>query len=337
MAKKSVKVEKNVKKKKFNWSKVTFWLRSLINNGVCKELGIRYWGISILVFFVSIFISALPTLTTEATRNGSSAISGTSNDIIAEALLSYVDDAESNDLTIVDHKMSSVGNSTNSLVYTYTKDNIGSASNYRLDIYFLNTSEGNPDMNTQITSIRDNNPNLQSTIFFGTSTYQISVINPSTLQTTAATTGGYNHMDDISSFKDYIKEGISSSDAPISEKREVYLSNFYEFTDLGYLDIRGQTVGIYTGIILGVNAGITLIVVLIFFLMSRGKNNPNRTLKFYHCMGIGFHSTLSPALISMIVGYLMGGAFTYMTLIYVMCYGFRAMYLSMKYLRTPIQ
>ena len=71
--------------------------------------------------------------------------------------------------------------------------------------------------------------------------------------------------------------------------------------------------------------------------MSRGKNNPNRILKFYQVMGITFHATLTPAIITMILGYIMGSSLQIMSMIYVMCYGFRAMWLTMKYLRTPIQ
>ena len=329
MASKNVKAKK-VNKNKLNLNKVLFYLKSLINNGIVKEIGIRHWISSIFIFLVSIFISVIPVLTTEATRNGSSSINNQYNDVLVESLYNYVNSDETLDFQIIDHKASLVlGNNENAL-YTYER------GTSRIDYYFFDTNEGMPSLSEQANSLLENNPNIQSYFFISTSSFQVHLTNPSSGQVVGMANGGYNHIDNITSFKNYIKEGVDET-LTISEIKTAYNEKINEFFDLGYLDLRGQQVGMTVGICLGINAGITIIVVPILFLMTRGKNNPNRSIKFYQIMGVGFHATLSPAILALIIGYIMGGAFQYMSMLYVMCYGFRAMWLAMKYLRPPME
>ena len=329
MASKNVKAKK-VNKNKLNLNKVLFYLKSLINNGIVKEIGIRHWISSIFIFLVSIFISVIPVLTTEATRNGSSSINNQYNDVLVESLYNYVNSDETLDFQIIDHKASLVlGNNENAL-YTYER------GTSRIDYYFFDTNEGMPSLSEQANSLLENNPNIQSYFFISTSSFQVHLTNPSSGQVVGMVNGGYNHIDNITSFKNYIKEGVDET-LTISEIKTAYNEKINVFFDLGYLDLRGQQVGMTVGICLGINAGITIIVVPILFLMTRGKNNPNRSIKFYQIMGVGFHATLSPAILALIIGYIMGGAFQYMSMLYVMCYGFRAMWLAMKYLRPPME
>ncbi len=333
MANKNVKVVKKSKTKTFNWNKVFFYLKTLVNNGIVKEVGIRHWISSIFIFFLSIFISVIPVLTTEATRQGSTGINNQYNDILTEGLYDYVNNSEAPDLQIIDHELLVVGSSAGSESF-FTKEI--EQTNHRIDFYFIDAREGNMSFTDQANSIIENNPNLQSRVFFGTDYFQIYIVNPNTMQAMGMASGGYNHMEDIPSFKEYIKEGVDTS-LSITEVKSAYMNNLYSFVNDGYLDLRGQQVGMYTGICLAINGGITLIVVPVLFLMARGKNNPNRTLKFYQIMGITFHSTLSPAIVALIIGYIMGGTFQYMSMLFVMCFGFRAMWLAMKYLRPPVE
>ena len=329
MANKNVKAKK-VNKKSFNWNKVFFYAKSLFNNGIVKEIGIRHWISSIFIFLIAVFISVIPVLTTEATRSGSSTINSAFNDVLVESLYNYVNDEDSPDFKIENHKASLTNGDGASSIFTYEREG------YRMDYYFFDTTEGNPTLQDQANSVLENNPNIQSHFFISTSAFQVSIINPSTGSSVGQANGGFNHIENIPSFKEYIKEGVDTS-LPLNEVKTAYNNKLNEFFDLGYLDLRGQQVGMAVGICLGINAGITIIVIPVLFLLTRGKNNPNRSIKFYQVMGIGFHATLSPAIIALILGYIMGGSFQYMTMLYVMCYGFRAMWLAMKYLRPPVE
>ncbi len=329
MAKKNVKVIKN--KKKINWNKILFYLKSLINNGVIKEIGIKHWLISIPIFILSLFISVIPILTTEATRNGSSLVNNQYNDVLVEGIYGYINDTETIDFEVNDHTLApTTALDEGSNVYTYRREN------YRFDIYFFDTTGTNLSFNEQVTEVNSNNPNLQSTLYLSSSYYSLTIVNPSTGQAVGSTAGNYNHMDNFASFKNYLSNKVDQA-GTIDEIKTGYMNNLYSFLDLGYLDIRVNNVLIYTGICLGINAGITLIVWPILIIMTKGKNNPNRNIKFYQIMGITFHSTLAPAILTLILGYIMNANFSYMTMLYVMMFGFRAMWLSMKYLRPPLQ
>lgn len=329
MANKNVKVVKQKKSKNFNWNKVFFYLKSLINNGIVKEIGIRHWISSIFIFLLSIFISVIPVLTTEATRQGSTGINNAYNDVLVESLYDYVN-SDSSDLEVYNNELLLKEGTAQSAIYTYER------GDHRIDYYYFDTSEGNMSFTEQANSVIDNNPNLQSRIFFGRDYFQIYLVNPTSHQAIGMASGGYGHMENMTSFKEFIKEGVDAS-LTLNEVKTGYVNNLYDFVNTGYLDLRGSQVGMYTGICIAINAGIGIIVVPILFLMARGKNNPNRTLKFYQIMGITFHSTLTPAILSLIIGYIMGGSFQYMSMLFVMTFGFRAMWLAMKYLRPPVE
>lgn len=328
MANKNVKVVKS-NKKKFNWNKVIYYLKSLVNNGVCKEIGAKHWAWSILVFFISMFMSITPLLTKELTRNGSASINTTYNDVLVESLYDY-SLGDTLDLKVIDSKLSLVNDDTSSSVNLFTYDR----NNKRLDIYYINTLNGNPSFNETKTAIEKNNTNLQSVVYFSSEYFQVSLYSGTSLVASAA--GNYTKVSDISSFKEYLLNNVDLSKDIVTIKSNI-ASNFFKFADDAYLALRNQQTFISVGLVLGVNAGLTIFLVPILFLLSRGKRNPNRTLKFYEIMGITFMTTLTPGLITLILGFILGSNYQYMLMLYIMTFGFRAMWLSMKYLRPPVE
>ena len=91
---------------------------------------------------------------------------------------------------------------------------------------------------------------------------------------------------------------------------------------------------IQIGICLGVNGGLTLILGLVVFLMTRGKNNPNREIKWYQSFLIVFYASLCPAILSLAFGFLFTGM---EIMLYVITFGFRVMWMSVKSLRPVYQ
>lgn len=328
MSNKNVKVVKN-KKSKLTLNKILYYLKSLYNNAVCKEIGSKHWILSIFVLIFSLLISVIPLLVSESTKTGSSGINSLYNDVLQETIYEYATSEDTIDFEIKDHEFLPIGEMETSKVLTFTQDD------YRMDFYYFDTKNTGITFNEAASSLLSNDSSIKSIIFFGTSQYTIYVYDSSsTLK--CSSVGGYNHMDDISSFKDYLKEETSSLTS-VSKIKEQIMTNLYAFTDLGYLDYRTNQVLLSVGLLLAINLGITLIVMIILFIMTRGKNNPNRILKFYEVMGISFFLTLSPAIISLILGFIIGSSFQIMAMMFVMAYGLRAMYLSMKYLKTPIE
>ena len=109
--------------------------------------------------------------------------------------------------------------------------------------------------------------------------------------------------------------------------------NFKKSLDRSYETLKIQntwiTVGIYTGIFFGLN----LIMGLIMWLLTRGKNNPNNYFSLWLTMKIQARLGLAPAILTAIAGIFL---LSMLPVIYIMLIGLRVMWISMKELR-PIQ
>lgn len=105
------------------------------------------------------------------------------------------------------------------------------------------------------------------------------------------------------------------------------------FLEYGYINTKNTNCLVQTSIMAGINCGISLLMGLMFFLLTRGKSNPYRIYTFWECFKISFWAMLTPALLTLILGFFLT---QFSTLLYVMFFGVRAMWLSMKQLK-PIQ
>ena len=110
-------------------------------------------------------------------------------------------------------------------------------------------------------------------------------------------------------------------------------ANFKKFLNKSYdtLKIRNTwaTIGIYAGIFFGIN----VLMGLLMWLLTRGKNNPNNYLNPWITEQIQARLALAPALIAMIAGFFLVNQ---TALFYIITIGLRTMWISMKELR-PIQ
>lgn len=326
---------KNIKKTKkgINWTKIGYYFKSLFNNEIAKEIGVKYWAISILIFFISITCTIIPTAVNESTRKGSASINNSNNDMIVDVLYKYANsDSETSDFKIINHKLSRLDEKLGQEVITL--ENNGK----KIGIYYLNTDVSiNGTFQEQRETIVKNNNDVSGFIFLGSDTFTCTLYKDSTLATQlAATSGGYKNFESVISLKGYLNSNVDSSKS-INEIKTQIMSNFYSFCDTAYLDARMTNTLVQVGMLAGINAGVTIIMALVLYIMSRGKQNPNSLLKFYQVLGISFYTTITPALLSMILGFMFAGAFQTVCMLYIMTYGFRCMWLAMKYLRPQYQ
>jgi hypothetical protein len=107
-------------------------------------------------------------------------------------------------------------------------------------------------------------------------------------------------------------------------------NNWLNFFDQSFAFNKSQLLLIQTGLTFVVNAIMALLMSLVIFIMTRGKNNPNKHFKFSDTMKIGAWALLAPALLTIVAGALFpefaGTAF-------VLFVGLRLMWLSSRYLR----
>ena len=109
--------------------------------------------------------------------------------------------------------------------------------------------------------------------------------------------------------------------------------NFKKVLDKSYETGKVQNTWGTSGIYLGVFAGLTVIMGLLMWVLTRGKNNPNNYYSPWLTLKIAARLALAPAIITLIVGFFMTQQ---APLIFILTLGLRVMWMSMKELR-PIQ
>lgn len=103
------------------------------------------------------------------------------------------------------------------------------------------------------------------------------------------------------------------------------------FLENGYSSTRIVLGWQYTGIMFAISAGIILLMGLLIFIMTRGKNNPFRIYTFWECQKIGYYASLCPALLGLLAFI---PAFSGMTMfLFPMMYILRITWMSMRSLR----
>ena len=109
-----------------------------------------------------------------------------------------------------------------------------------------------------------------------------------------------------------------------------------KFLNEGYNEIKLYNAAIQLSIYLGINAGIVLLMGLILWLMTRGKNNPFRCYKLLETMKISCWTAFTPALLAMIFGFILGSSNSLAGFMFLLMFGIRSMWLAMKNLRPAI-
>lgn len=108
------------------------------------------------------------------------------------------------------------------------------------------------------------------------------------------------------------------------------MDDWKEFARLGYIPQKNYTCMMQTTIVGAINVGVTILLGLLLFIMTRGKNNPFRVYKFHQCLATSFWITFTPAVLSLAIGFM---SMTFATVIYVMIFGARTAFLASRNFR----
>lgn len=109
---------------------------------------------------------------------------------------------------------------------------------------------------------------------------------------------------------------------------EKVLANFAEMQDLAYKAMKAMNFWLQTGIYAVIFALIGLVMGLIIFISTRGKMNPNRDLKFGQAMKVGAWLLPTPALLTLVLGFILPAQ--YFQMIFIMALGMRSVWLTMR-------
>jgi maltodextrin utilization protein YvdJ len=339
---------------------LSYLWKTLYKNESVVEAGrtISWWQPLILVIF-AIFISIIPTFTSAYTADGGAFISSPTYNIddgltqfsafLNEKDFAFDIDSETKTINSDENKISllewntALGSDEEFIPAPWTFeqevmdviDGISQTSTTRtiLEVYNFtdfeatdliveninrilmkdpllgyNTDTTNPEFTfTTLDTVTKTN----SFMIIAKSTYAIYKF-PYASTSYTSTSGNYNNQE-ISSLKE-----LSTIDS------------WKTFVRQGYIDNKNYITLLQTGIVAAVNAGIVILMGLMLFIMTRGKNNPYRDIKFIEANKMAWWASFSPALISLVLGYTLSSL---ATVAFVMCYGIRVMFLSMKNLR----
>lgn len=159
--------------------------------------------------------------------------------------------------------------------------------------------------------------------------------------------GDYSRMDASKGIKLHtllLNENASDADIEgannftLDKKSEAWADTITESKWVGFLNeaysiTRMNNTLMMFSLIGGINAIIIIVFGFTLWILTRGKRNPNNTIKLGETLTMSCISSVSPAILSLVVGFLFP---SFATLSFMLFASFRLMWLSMKTLR-PIE
>jgi hypothetical protein len=333
--------------------------QSLFSNAPIMEAKNQPWYLALIIFMVSILLATYPTYAQINNREGSNFLSGNVYSIEnALVLFSETLERENVDLVVTSRteaelttaELVNQGNAWESVFtstltahptfpfFQYTVNN-----QVRLRIFYQgdNNDETTGGLANALLALPTGDATIGSFLLLGRTTVYMYVYNPAALN--ANTASGQSYVTAFSGTYDTVPTGtnlgnfvLTDGDGNTINKSDMILytrvvfNNWLNFFDQSYAFVKSQLLLVQTGLTFVVNAIMALLMSLVIFIMTRGKNNPNKHFKFSDTMKIGAWALLSPALLTIVAGALFpefaGTAF-------VLFVGLRLMWLSSRYLR----
>lgn len=192
----------------------------------------------------------------------------------------------------------------------------------------LNVNVGTPSSESAETASDKNHVN---TIIFGKNTFRVMK---------AKANGEWAEEASVGSLRDY-----SGGELPLNslvknvsaepDAVETYIADTKKAWS-NYLDkaAEKQIIGSawkMTGLMSAIFVFFLFFMGLMIFIMTRGKNNPYRIYTFWMTQKMSYWAAFTPALLGMIIGFFVNA--TILQFLFIILFGFRIMWLSMKTLR----
>lgn len=316
-------------------------LRSLISNDACIQGGrTRPWYFAIIIFFISMVLALVPIFVQTITKQGDSIVSSNAYqmDVSSERFVEALNDSGLT-LEVKNHQLLVNGkvddtewnaafttkdpNGNNCYIHSHPHETfpedptkaindlgvyyvpsayLDNSTKYNSIIYFPGEEEGKT-INRNYSMILFTEKNVIIYIYASSK---------SSNQSIGTIYGDYNSLDDGFKIND-----IKSWDDWKSFYRAAYNNNRLKLT--------WQT----TLIMFGINAGITIFMGFMLWVLTRGRNNLN-WFGIWETQKIGAWCTLTPGILAVGLGFLIS---SFSQVMFPMLMGVRVMWLSMKWLR----
>ncbi len=151
--------------------------------------------------------------------------------------------------------------------------------------------------------------------------------------TTTYTGMDWKHNEDMDLIQSVLTvEGVEANLADLDYINAV-MNNWKEVFNNGYKNQKVLTFWATSGIYYGIYLALGIFMGLMMFILTRGKNNPNRNLNMWITTKIAAWITFSPAVLAMAVGFFWSAA---AGIGFIVLMGLRTMWLAMRQL-NPVQ
>lgn len=345
---------------------------SLFRNDAAMEGRFQKWYLAAILFLLSIIISAVPLFVSAANTNGADFMDKTlySFDVGIQRFSEVLVDEDVDLIIEQDGDLQKLSNPSSSWQSAFTlieteggidfhyyeyRDH---ANDLKLKVYYQGAASNEhvtTFLNTKIgllNSAETPNTNIVSFMFLGHHTMNVFLYNPAKVADGSATGRDYvsamqgdylsfelgRNLKDLARIDQFgnpiVRPSPATTGPEYAEYQNKVLANWKNFLDDAYSNIKVRNIWFTTGTILAINSILGLFMGLLVFVMTRGKNNPNRTMKFLEAYKITGWLLLSPAIISLIVGFIFPN---YASMAFVLLVGLRMMWLSSKTLRPPME
>ena len=322
------------------------------------------WWSSIIVLLLGVLLPIIPLVVTVANTHGSDYVKsinyGLDRDLTS---LSVELHNEKKELIIDDDKMlhyyvdkvEQLPNTEQDLTpiatYTNTTDN-----QYELNIYFTRRESGDipnvEDLYNHAKSLKyvkggitpktdsdeDKDCYTPSFIIFHSKGFMAQVYKHSSV--TAGTNGYAGDFEFTESNQDLITRmlTVEGMEIPTEVKSLDYINgvfnNYKVLFDECYTSTIHRMYILNTTVYFGVYLGLVILLGLLIFALTRGKNNPNRYLKWYQCQFIMYWACFAPGVLALIFGFLLS---SYAMMFFIIFMGLRSMWMSMRQLSASYQ
>ena len=342
------KIIKN--KKKVEWGKIWYYIKSLFSIQIVFDCGTsKKWYVAVILALLSLIVTVIPISVNVSQSSGAAFINASSADPYAYGLNEYVENKStigdirfSEDKAVYEKESSITYNVIGEIkvvkpIMTYERTSAnGQSYKNSFKLFFIPTTAG--DFATQVNYILSpgkyglstdtSEVNTSSLAIFGVNNFYGVLYNYTTSKSVGTVNGDYINLRE--GLEGKTLNEILTKDASTPTE---YLNNFKDFAYDSYINNRTTLMWVQVGMVAGINAGILLLMGLVMFLMTRGKNNPNRVIKWYQCYGMAAWAAPTPALLTLIMGFILP---SYAVMYFVLFYGFRIMWMSMKQLRPAV-
>ena len=329
---------------------------SLINNGMAID-GAKFspWWVGLLMFIFGLLLPILPIFVSSATTDGTSFLNtceyGLGMDKTFGIAISELDGALTFDNTekTISYTANNAYNANDAtLIGGYVSTSGDCAGQYELRVYYSNLTtdeEINKFINDKEEIVYKKGttekaePNEEgykpSNVYFFKNGFFMDVYasNTTTKKVNMGFLSDLKHLDynggDLKKY--FVGESFNKDN---KDNRVAAFDKLREFIDITYKTAKTRAMWLGSLLYLGIYAGVNVFMILMIFLMSRGKNNPNRYLTFWTCTKINWWESLCPGLLGMIVGFIFTSQ---AVLLYVLLISMRTMWLTTREMRPQLQ